>query len=123
MRTFICAVSTFALILALVALNGAGFSRTADSIVRKIDEAADAPPLSDERCSAVAEIEKILYDNYFETSLTVGHDETTALFAYVSDAKHQAFGDDGQFLSALDKLRREIERLRKTECFSLDGLF
>ena len=123
MRTFICAVSTFAFLLALVTLNGAFFSRTTDSIIRKIDEAADAPPLSGERYSAVAEIEKILYDNSFESSLSVGHDETTVLFAYVSDAKRQAFGDEGQFLSALDKLRREIERIRKTECFSFDGIF
>ena len=123
MKTFVCAISTFAVLLVLVVINGALFSRVTDSILTGIENASASGANSAERLRAVNDIKKTLGDNSLLLSLSLGHDETSALLAFVSDAEHQAKGDGGQFLSALDKLKGEIERIKTAECFCLDGLF
>lgn len=123
MKTFVCAISTFAVLLALVVMNGSLFSRMTDSILTDIENASASGANSAEKLRAVNDIKKTLGDNSLLLSLSLGHDETSALLAFVSDAEHQADGDNGQFLSALDKLKSEILRIRTAECFCLDGLF
>ena len=123
MKTFVCAISTFAVLLALVVINGALFSRVTDSILTDIKSASSPGANSAERLRAVNDLKKTLDDNSFLFSLSLSHDEASTLLAFVSDAEHQADGDNGQFLSALDKLKGEIERIKTAECFCLDGLF
>ena len=123
MKTFVCAISTFAVLLALVVMNGSLFSRMTDSILTDIENASASGTNSAERLRAVNDIKKTLGDNSLLLSLSLSHDETSALLAFVSDAEHQADGDNGQFLSALDKLKAEIGRIKTAECFCLDGLF
>ena len=123
MKTFVCAISTFAVLLALVVINGALFSRMTDSILTDIENASAPDANSAEKLRAVNDIKKTLDDNSLLLSLSLGHDETSALLAFVSDAEHQADGDNGQFLSALEKLKAKIGRIKTAECFCLDGLF
>ena len=123
MKTFVCALITFALIVAAVIVNGLFFARLTEDAEENIENAADASlPLSI-RAKMIENIEKGISDNAFLISLTVGHDEINALYSYVSDARRQITRDEGQSLAALDKLKREIERLRMTECICIDGTF
>ena len=123
MKTFVCAISTFAVLLVLVILNGALFSQMTDKILGQIDKASDLSSTKEERVEAVNEIRKTFDEGTLLLSVSVGHDEISSLSAFVSDAEHQVYGDEGQFLSALEKLRTDINRLRTSECFCLDGLF
>ncbi len=123
MKTFVCSLLTVMVITVLVFANGSYFSGLSDKLTGFANEAAGADSDPDERAVWVEKIEECLEDNSFLLSLSVGHDETASLFSYLSEAKHAAYGEDGQFLAAIDKLTRNIERLKKTECFCLDGLF
>ena len=123
MKAFACAISTLVVLLVLVIANGILFSHVTDSILRNIDKASSPASGRKERILAVNEISRTLEDNSFVLSLSVGHDETSAISAYVSDAKRQISGDEAQYLDSLDKLKTDIMRIRITECFCLDGLF
>ena len=123
MKTFACAILTLVVLLAAVIYNGALFSRITGEILECIDKASDDASDGSERYIAVSEIRRILDDDSFVLSLSVSHDEICALSAFVSDAENQIHGDEGQYLSALDKLRTEIKRMRMSECICLDGIF
>ena len=123
MKTFVCAVSTFAVLFAIVILNSAFISNITDGILQNIDKASDAFSTKEDRIDAIDAIRQALGDNSFPLSLSVGRDDMSSLLAFVSDAEHQINGDDGQFMSALEKLKVDIMRLRTSECFCLDGLF
>ena len=123
MKTFVCAVSTFVFLFVLVTVNGTFFTRMTDAILADIDKASADDAGQEERKLALSEIRKTLNDNSFVISLSLGHDDVSALLAFVSDAERQINGDEGQFLSALDKLKTDVKRLKTSECFCFDGLF
>ena len=123
MKTFVLALATLALIACAVIANGLYFSHLSDDVLDNIELASDGSLSTSTRLKNIEKIEKGISENAFLISLTVGHDEINSLFAYVSDAKRQITRDEGQCLAAIDKLKREIERLKMTECICLDGTF
>ena len=123
MKTFVCSLITLCAAAALVFANGLYFSDLSEKLIDRAGAALERGATPEERVKNIGKIEEYIEDNMFAISLSIGHDETNALLSHVSDAKHFAKSDEGQFFASVEKLKRDVERLRKTECFCLDGLF
>jgi len=119
---FTASLITLSVLFTLVILNGIFISDLTSVILNDAEVSRKALNGSELRRAAIDRIERNIEERSFLMSLTVGHDESTAIFSYISDAKRHAASDDDQFLAAIDKLIREVERLRMTECFCIDGL-
>ena len=122
MKLFICSIVTLVLIFAMVFTENAYVADLFDYISSSADTALDLTIPPDARKELLAEVEKELDESLFMLSIAIGHDDMTAVLDYIADAKRQADGDEGQYLAALDKLKREIERLRTSETLCIDGI-
>ncbi|MBR6917807.1 MAG: hypothetical protein IKN38_06440 [Clostridia bacterium] len=122
MKTFVGALITFIVLLALVIANGIFISAIAESILSEVATASNEDAGIEERAAAVKRIEEELSENAFLLSLSVGHDETATLFSYIAEAKYNLGEDEASCFAALEKLERELKRLTTAECFCADGI-
>ncbi|MBQ7669927.1 MAG: DUF4363 family protein [Clostridia bacterium] len=122
MKLFICSIVTLILMFALVFAENAYVTELFDYISSSADTALDLTIPSNDRKELLVKVEKELDKRLFMLSFAIGHDDITAVMDYIEDAKRQADGDEGQYLAALDKLKREVDRLRTSETLCLDGI-
>ena len=122
MKLFICSIVTLILIFALVFAENAYVANLFDYISSSADTALNLTIPSHDRKELLAKVEKELDESLFVLSIAIGHDDITAVLDYIADAKRQADGDEGQYLAALDKLKREIDRLRTSDTLCIDGI-
>lgn len=122
MKTFILSLAILVLLFTAVFQNSAYIVRFSDEISGLADEAGKAGLDADERREILEKTLRKIKDSSFALSLTVSHDEIESLI-YRTEETLGHVRDDGEFYPSLDMLKRLSERLKRSEAFTLEGIF
>ena len=120
MKTFYSASAILVLICASVFVSGIYTARSAEHILKMLDEMPAVP--CEEAKSKADKICEYAESRFFIVNLSVGHSESENIFSKLNELTVRSLGNEYDYLSALASLRDSVEYLKSSETFSLSML-